>query len=156
MVGRTAAAASCRHLRRECIMATPPVLLATGPGNHSNQARSIRLDQSGLAPANFTTLPHFSVSSATSLPKSAAEPASTMPPSSVSRALILGSANAALILALSLSTISGGVPLGAATPYQALASKPGTKSPTVGTSGSAGERAAVATAKARTLPALTY
>jgi len=61
-----------------------------------------------------------------------------------------------LISALSLSTISPGVPLGAATPYQALASKPGRKSATVGTSGSADERSAVATAKARTLPARTY
>ena len=31
-------------------------------------------DHSGLMPANLTTLPHFSVSSAMSLPKSAGEP----------------------------------------------------------------------------------
>ena len=37
-------------------------------------------DQSGFAPANLTTLPHFSVSSAISLPKSAGEPGSTVPP----------------------------------------------------------------------------
>jgi hypothetical protein len=35
-----------------------------------------------LSPANFTTLPHFSVSSATSLPKSTGVPGSMMPPRS--------------------------------------------------------------------------
>src|SRR5207247_2248748 len=58
------------------------------------------------------TLPHFSVSSAMSLPKSAGESASTSPPRSASRALILGSARPALISLLSLSTISVGVVLG--------------------------------------------
>src|SRR5436190_16055045 len=43
---------------------------------------------SGLIPANLTTLPHFSVSSAINLRKSAGEPASTVPPSSTSRILI--------------------------------------------------------------------
>src|SRR5215471_19392639 len=42
------------------------------------------------------TLPHFSVSSAMSLPKSAGEPGSTLPPRSASRAFIWGSASAAL------------------------------------------------------------
>ena len=41
------------------------------------------------------TLPHFSVSSAISLIKSADEPASAVPPSSASRVLILGSGRAA-------------------------------------------------------------
>src|SRR5262245_37621818 len=45
---------------------------------------------SGLMFANFTTLPHFSVSSAMSLPKSAGESASTVPPKSAMRALITG------------------------------------------------------------------
>src|SRR6516225_6226069 len=79
-------------------------------------------DQSALMPANFTTLPHFSVSSAMSLPKSAGEPASTVPPRSVSRALSLGSARPALISLLSFATISAGVFLGAPRPYQLLAS----------------------------------
>ena len=39
---------------------------------------------SGFAPDNFTTLPHFSVSSAMSLPKSAGEPGSTVPPNTES------------------------------------------------------------------------
>ena len=66
----------------------------------------------------WITLAHFSVSSAMSLPKSAGEPASTVPPRSASRALILGSARAALISLLSLSTISAGVFLGAPMPNQ--------------------------------------
>ena len=71
---------------------------------------------SGLMSANLTTLPHFSVSSAMSLPKSAGEPASTVPPRSASRAFILGSARPALISLLSLSTISAGVFFGAPMP----------------------------------------
>jgi hypothetical protein len=43
------------------------------------------------------SLPHFSVSSAMSLPKSAGEDASTSPPRLASRASILGSARPALI-----------------------------------------------------------
>src|SRR5215468_7237146 len=78
--------------------------------------------QSALMPVNLTTLPHFSVSSAMSLPKSAGESASTSPPRSRSRALILGSARPALISLLSFSTISAGVAFGAQTPYQVLAS----------------------------------
>ena len=73
-------------------------------------------------PENLTTLPHFSISSATSFPKSAGEPGITVPPKSASRAFILGSAKPALISLLSFWTISFGVFLGAATPYQALAS----------------------------------
>src|SRR5262249_34124987 len=75
---------------------------------------------SALAPANLTTLAHFSVSSATSLPKSAGEPVMSEAPSSPNRTFGAGSARIALIVRLSLSTISGGVPLGAPTPYHAL------------------------------------
>jgi hypothetical protein len=73
-------------------------------------------------PVNFTTFPHFSVSSAISLPKSAGVPGSTVPPKSARRALILGSARAVLISLLSFSTISAGVAFGAPTPAQVLAS----------------------------------
>jgi hypothetical protein len=66
---------------------------------------NVARDHSGLRPANFTTLPHFAVSSAMSFPKSAGEPASNVPPRSASRALILGSASPALISLLSLSMI---------------------------------------------------
>jgi hypothetical protein len=68
-----------------------------------------RPDQSGLIFAARITLPHFSVSSAMSFPKSAGEPASTVLPWSESRALNLGSASAALISLLSLRMISAGV-----------------------------------------------
>src|SRR5262245_55894849 len=79
-------------------------------------------DQIGLMPANLTTLPHFSVSSTMNLAKSAGEPANTATPRSVNLFLILGSARAALISLLSVSTIAMGVPLGATMPYQPLAS----------------------------------
>src|SRR6185503_4433074 len=49
-----------------------------------------------FAPANLTTLPHFSVSSATSLPNSPGEPGSSVAPSSANRACALGSARIAL------------------------------------------------------------
>ena len=52
----------------------------------------------------------------------AGEPASALPPDSAIRALILGSARAALVARLSLSMISRGVPLGAPRPNQTLAS----------------------------------
>src|SRR5262245_4641024 len=47
-----------------------------------------RPGQAALMPANFTTLPHFSVSSAMSLPKSAGEPGSAAAPNPASRAFI--------------------------------------------------------------------
>src|SRR5215813_5357147 len=117
---------------------------------------SSRLDHSGFAPENLITLPHFSVSSAISLPKSAGESASTSPPRSTMRAFIRGSARAALISLLSLSITSTGVFLGAPMPYHKLASKPGKNSATVGMSGSASERVAVVSDSARSLPALMY
>src|SRR5262249_20763282 len=77
---------------------------------------------SGLMFAERITLPHFSVSSAISLPKSAGEPTSGVPPRSASRSLILRSARPALISLLRFSTISTGVLFGAPTPNQGLAS----------------------------------
>src|SRR5260221_5367851 len=77
---------------------------------------------SGLMLAARITLPHFSVSSAMSLPKSAGESASTSPLRSASRALSLGSARPALISLLSFATISAGVFLGAPRPYHVGAS----------------------------------
>src|SRR5215510_6376535 len=70
--------------------------------------------------ANLTTLPHFSVSFATIFLKSAGEPAVTVTPNSASRAFTLGSARAAFISLLSLSTTSTDVPFGAAKPNHAL------------------------------------
>src|ERR1700686_606558 len=88
-------------------------------------SRPIPIDakaQSGLAPENLTTLLHFSVSSAMSLPKSAGESESAVAPKSANRAFSLGSARTELISLLSLSTISADVFLGATTPYHPLAS----------------------------------
>src|SRR5262249_28933452 len=133
-------------------------LVGTGGIRHSRNGRygTFGLHQSALPPVNLTTLPHFSVSSAISLPKSAGEPASTVPPRSASRVFMLGSARPALISLLSLSTISAGVAFGAPTPYQLLASSPGTNAATVGMSCSRSERVAAVTASARSLPALIY
>ena len=74
-----------------------------------------------MLPARMT-LPHFSVSSAMSFPKSAGEPESVVAPRSARRAFTLGSARPALIALLSLSTISTGVFPGAQTPFHPLAS----------------------------------
>src|SRR5206468_9742118 len=87
---------------------------------------------SGLMLADRITLPHLSVSSAMSLPKSLGDPGSAVPPKSASRALILGSARPRLISLLSLSTISLGVFLGATTLNHALDSYTGLNSPSVG------------------------
>jgi hypothetical protein len=59
-------------------------------------------DQFGLRPPNFTTLAHFSVSSAMRLPKSAGAPASTVPSRSTSRAFDLGIGEARIDLLVEL------------------------------------------------------
>src|SRR5258708_27293920 len=75
-----------------------------------DQARRPLIGQpySGLMFANFTTLPHFSVSPTTSRAKSAAESDSGVSPRSAKRDFILGSARPALISLLSFSVISAG------------------------------------------------
>src|SRR5262249_24999162 len=79
--------------------------------------------QPGLIPDALTTLVHFSMSSAISLPNSAGVPGgSTLPPRSVSRCLIFGSTIAALICLLRTSITSGGVLAGTPKPIHALAS----------------------------------
>src|SRR5262245_41835793 len=78
--------------------------------------------QSALMLRARMTLPHFSVSSAMSLPKAAGAPGRTVPPRSATRDFILGSAWLAMITLLILSTISAGVFLGPPTPYQVVAS----------------------------------
>src|SRR5262249_11276199 len=98
-----------------------PVLRRHGsksPGHYVHAS----CDHSALMLAARTTLPHFSVSSAINLAKSAAEPARMVPPRSRSWPLMRGSANAVLISLLILSTLTCGVLAGMATPYQALAS----------------------------------
>src|SRR6516225_10784281 len=75
-----------------------------------------RTAHSALIFAARITLAHFSVSSASSLPKSADEPRSAVLPRSASLAIILGSARKLLVSLLSFSTISAGVFLGAPRP----------------------------------------
>src|SRR5262249_25149224 len=112
---------------------------------------------SALMPANLITLAHFSVSSAMSLPKSVGVIGVPAPPKVLARrAFILGFTRPALISHLILLIIPTGALLEAPTPYHPLASYPVTNSPTVGTSGSTSDRAAVVTAKARSFPVLTY
>src|SRR5262249_49983152 len=81
-----------------------------------------RLHPSGMMLAAWITLPHFSISSAISFPKSAGEPGSGVLPKLASREFIFGSAKAALTSLLSLLMISVGVFLGAPRPHTALAS----------------------------------
>ena len=71
---------------------------------------------SGLMLAARITLPHFSVSSAISFPKSPGEPERTVIPRSANRALTTGLARPALIAWLSLLMTSAGVFPGAPTP----------------------------------------
>jgi hypothetical protein len=68
------------------------------------------------------SLAHFSMSAAMAWLKSAGEVAKGVTPSSAKWCSIALSARPALISLLSLSTISGGVPLGAPMPNQPLAS----------------------------------
>ena len=82
--------------------------------------RTARPPQSAFAPENLTTLPHFSVSSASSLAKSAGEPGSTVALRSVNRAFRLGSASPALTARLSMVMIPAEVPFGTPRPYHAL------------------------------------
>src|SRR5258708_4673804 len=90
--------------------------------NRTRREMGRAIAYSGLMPAARTTLAHFPVSSAISLPNSPAEPGSGSPPMAAKRAFIPGSARAALISLLSLSTISAGVFAGAPLPYHWLVS----------------------------------
>src|ERR1700730_7151395 len=81
-----------------------------------------RLVYSGLMLAARIIWLHLSVSFASSSPSSFGVNGRGTLPRSAIRALIFGSARPALISQLSVSTISSGVPLGAPTPFQVLAS----------------------------------
>src|SRR5712675_517848 len=91
--------------------------------SHNGTLWNVRRGQHhcGFMFAARITLAHFSVSSAMNLPKSVDDSMNGVLPNSASRTFILGSARAALISLLSLSTISAGVFLGAPTPFQPLA-----------------------------------
>src|SRR4051794_40029868 len=110
------AIAICAVVAMACsCLGAPGQLIAGGAGARPDHpitglARWIRrtgvteylLCQSALILAARIALPHFSVSSAMSLPKSADEPASVVAPRSARRAFVLGSARPALISLLSL------------------------------------------------------
>src|SRR5690606_20350817 len=72
--------------------------------------------QSTETPANSTTLRHFSVSSATSLPNSAGLIGLGTPPTAASFAASFGSFSASPTALFSFAMISGGVPLGTEMP----------------------------------------
>src|SRR4029079_5462402 len=128
---------SWRHLLEFYVMRRSRLRRIRGTKRYGISGRQ---NHFGWIPANLITLPHFSVSSAMSLPKSAGEPGSTVPPRSAKRAFKLASARTALISTVSLSMNPDGVFFGACTPTHWLPSNPGTKSLTVGMSGSASER----------------
>jgi hypothetical protein len=92
-------------------LATVPTPLTGGPAIPQCQVGSHC--RSAGTPANSTTLRHFSVSSATSLPNSARGAIGlAIPPISVSRAAHLGSFSASPTTWLRTATISGGSALG--------------------------------------------
>src|SRR5262245_52461444 len=74
----------------------------------------------GLMFAARITLPHFSVSSVMTLPRSAGVPGNGVLPRSAKRAFSLGSARPALISMLSCRMISVDVPCGAPMPSHAI------------------------------------
>src|SRR6516162_10998136 len=89
-----------------------PAFLLCKPSLKQVLQRKYSHHHSGLMPANFITLAHFSVSSAMSFLNWAGDLANGVAPRSASRPINLVSASAALISLLSASTISAGVSLG--------------------------------------------
>src|SRR6266851_9774378 len=102
-------------------------------------------DYSTLTPDNLMIFSHFSVSDRTNVPNSPGLTVMGVAPSSASCALIFGEASPALISRLGLPTMSADVPCGAPTPYQMMASYPGTVSAMVGRLDSVSDRVAVVT-----------
>src|SRR5215813_10459287 len=96
----------------------PPPLQDDGTRPRAGAGRA----HSGLILANRTTLAHFSISSAMSLPNSVGVIGIGSAPRLAIWAFILASASPALISLLSRSMISVGVPLGAPKPCHPVAS----------------------------------
>jgi len=115
-----------------------------GPCRSDDMGTPAKIAQISPAwPGELDHLAHFSVSSARSFPKSAATPQGPSAHSCNPR-LDLRIGHAALISPLSFLITSTGVFRGAPIPNRPLASKPGTKSPTVwSVPGSASERVTV-------------
>src|SRR5262245_54233191 len=100
-----------RFLTVWCQRSILPWIIGWYPFDRSRCAKRTETHSARRLAARIT-FPHFCVSLAISLAKSAGAPGGTMNPRSANRALILGLARAALISLLSLSTISAGVPWG--------------------------------------------
>ena len=96
----------CGHLAMQAVVRSTSL----------NHTQVLAPDHSALMLAARITLPHFSVSSAISFPKSPGEPERTVIPRSANRALTTGLARPALIAWLSLLMTSAGVFPGAPTP----------------------------------------
>src|SRR5262245_15944690 len=120
------------------------------------QRRECRFDHSALAPDFLTTADHLVSSRSMVAAYSSGVVGRGSVPSLAMRSMVSGAASASRSAVLSLAMIGAGVPAGATIPYCSTTSKPGrAASATVGTSGKAGERLALVTASARTLPSRT-
>src|SRR5215470_10998542 len=109
-----------------------------------------------MAPENFATCAHFSMSWRKKASSSAGVIVIGIAPWRSHAATISGRVMVLLMAALSLSTIGFGVPAGAIRPSQIVASNPGTPaSAMVGTSGSTLDRVVAVVPSARTWPAWT-
>src|SRR3954463_15135467 len=108
---------------------------------------------SSLAPESLTRAAHFGASTAMKAAKSCGEPTFACALNRAKFALISGDRRASLMAALSLLTMGAGVPAGASTPVQDADGNPLYPfSSIVGTSGNAGRRSGLITAKGLTLP----
>jgi hypothetical protein len=115
---------------------------------------SVRLaGHSTLAPDAFTRAAHIGASAAMKSEKSRGDPILACALNLAKFALISGDRRPSLMAALSLLTIDPGAPAGASTPVHEAGGNPlYPLSIMVGTSGSAGSRCGLMTAKAFTLP----
>src|SRR5262249_16852829 len=107
---------------------------------------------STLMPANWITFAYLAISSATNFLKFATDIGIGSTPRLSKRDLSFGSVTQAVVAALSFSTTSSGVPVGAQIPYHPLAAYPGTNSAIAGISGAASDRVGVVTPIATSFP----
>src|ERR1044072_1344750 len=113
--------------------------------------------QSSRPPAACTTARHLGISALMVAANSAGDEPAISTPRSPSALRVAGSFSAVTVARCSASTIALGVPAGATSPCQVVASKPARpSSATVGISGSTAVRAGVVTASGRTNPSLTW
>src|SRR3981189_280902 len=131
-----------------------------GEGSREQPTDHMRLVwwfHSALTPASLAIACHFGTSRTIKAANSSGVPGLASAASFLKRSCISADCSPALISALSLPTLSLGVPAGAMTPVQELAMKSGTPpSIIVGTLGSSGSRAVRATPSAVTLPSCTW